>query len=126
MITVTPLEEANSYTVNVADQNGCAGTATIVIPVELPTYDVPNAFSPNGDDINDLFHVVSTGMVQVVTMEIYNRWGQNVYSGSGANAGWDGKFNGADAASDVYVYYLEIILPDGTPLNLKGDLTLIR
>jgi gliding motility-associated-like protein len=125
-ITVTPLEEGNSYTVYVTDQNGCAGTATISVPVTLPTYDVPNAFSPNGDEINDVFHVVSTGLIQVISMEIFNRWGQKVYSGSGENAGWNGMFNGQEAASDVYLYTLEIILPDGTPVELKGDLTLIR
>lgn len=118
------------YTVIVTDPSGCAGSAfqtVVVVPNCNPeTVEVPNAFSPNNDSKNDKFNIVSLGSEVVEQMIIWNRWGQKVYEGPGP---WDGKQDGKDAASDVYIYWIKVgcaVTSDDLENTLKGDVTLLR
>jgi gliding motility-associated-like protein len=118
------------YAVFVLDENGCRGTdqqAVVVIPNCNPELvEVPNAFSPNGDKINDEFNIVSLGSEVVENMKIWNRWGQKVYDGTGP---WNGEQGGKPAASDVYIYLIKVgcaITSEDMGKVLKGDVTLLR
>jgi gliding motility-associated-like protein len=67
-----------------------------------PTVYVPNVFTPNGDDANDLFFLTTTNSTRI-ELTILNRWGNVVYEGSGANPAWNGKSeNGTDVGDGVY------------------------
>jgi len=78
-------------------------------------------------DENNIFEVVITGgNIQVLNMKIWNRFGELVHEGSGDNHGWDGRVGGDLSPSDVYLYGVEIQLPDGSLVREQGDLTLIR
>jgi hypothetical protein len=69
-----------TYTVVITDQNGCTALATAFVGVENNnTVVIPNAFSPNGDNQNDVFHI-SGYNVTTAELQVYNRWGQKVYS----------------------------------------------
>jgi gliding motility-associated-like protein len=124
-----------TYVVYVADNvHNCSAFDTITIGVIPPgLYAIPTGFTPNGDGQNDYFYpYFSPGSTAtVVSMRIYNRWGQLIYNGP-TSPGWDGKINGVDAPVDTYTYYLEIAVPDanspsGVTTFLKaGSFAIIR
>ena len=66
----------------------------------------PNAFSPDGDGINDFFKVSGQGMIDFV-IQIYNRWGQMVYKSTDLSQGWDGTFKGKNLPTGSYVYKIK-------------------
>lgn len=96
------------YSVQIVDANGCTLMDTIYIN-EGPCCDVsfiPNAFSPNGDQNNDEFRVLTTAGVILKQLEIYSRWGKRVWSTSDYTQGWNGMIDGKEAPIDTYYYVL--------------------
>lgn len=86
---------------------------------------VPNAFSPNGDGINDVVKVEGRGIVELV-FRIYNRWGEKVFETTDKNIGWDGIYKGTLQEMEVYTYAVEATLINGQHVPLKGNITLLR
>lgn len=87
---------------------------------------VPNAFSPDGDGINDEFMIVHEG-IEEFSMDIYNRWGELVYHSEDLQAPWTGMYDGSDCQQDAYVYVIKARgLEDETATTLKGTVSLIR
>lgn len=116
------------------DGFGCATKDTVDIRVDkenIRLY-VPNAFSPDGNGLNDFFrYYESIALANVKTFAIFNRWGGEVYREENINAGepflgWDGKTNGEQAAVGVYAYYIEAFFLDGSEVVYKGDVSLLR
>jgi len=112
----------------VEDDLGCIDTAHFEVPYDpCCMVNLPNAFSPNGDGVNDIFKVIKYGLITIVSFEVYNRWGNRVFGTTTEDDGWNGKYMGSDCDLDVYYYLLryrchlknEIIM-------MKGDITLIR
>ncbi len=90
-------------------------------------FDMPNAFTPNGDDVNSTFGpVFYGGNAEVVSFLIYNRWGQKVFEGSGDRINWDGRTDGKEAPSDVYAYVIQVRYADGQTETVEGGVTLLR
>jgi gliding motility-associated-like protein len=123
----------NTYTVTATDRNGCKSSATLkILSIEPPDVKPPTAFTPNGDGNNDYFRpVIKNAILQ--NFKIFNRWGQLLYEGSNltdksaGNLFWDGKFEGKDAPSDVYVFVLAFTNLDGVGNNvIKDTFTLLR
>jgi len=87
---------------------------------------VPNAFSPDGDGVNDEFMVVHDG-IEEFSMEIYNRWGELVYQTNDTERPWQGDHRGMDCQQDAYVYVISARgLEDEHPTTIKGSVSLIR
>ena len=108
------------------NENGCSDTLCLqVAAIVTPLVDVPNAFSPNGDGTNDVVYVKGYAIGKM-TWRIYNRWGQLLFTSSNINTGWNGRFKGELQPQEVYAYILNIDFTDGTKLNKKGDITLLR
>lgn len=111
-----------------AEPLGCSTTETMEINKEC-YIDIPNAFTPNGDGINDYFlprQVLSDGMM-FFKMEIFNRWGRRVFiSQNNEGRGWDGKVNGQEQPIGVYVYKIEISYGNGKVEFYKGNVSLLR
>ena len=112
--------------------NRC-GSFTDKVTIEVIDCDcsvkVPDAFSPNGDGLNDvLAPVVAAGCnAQSFNFRVYNRFGQLVFTGIRPGQGWDGYFKGRPAETGVYMYYLDYKdIYSGNRIQLKGDVTLIR
>ncbi len=128
-ISATPITKDSmiTYTVTVVSPNGCTQVASITLPIRQPKVNYPNAFTPNGDGKNDVFALaVLVGKVTVESLEIYNRWGQKVYESTDQQAQWDGRANGEEAASDVYVYKIRWRKGDGSLTIKTGEVTLLR
>lgn len=88
---------------------------------------VPNAFSPNGDLINDNYKVIDEdGIIIDFKIEIFNRFGQSVYTSEDINSSWNGYFNGELLPPQVFDYYLQIKCIGDKSLFEKGNITLVR
>lgn len=88
---------------------------------------IPTAFSPNEDEKNDFYKIVDKdGVITEFKLEIFNRFGEKVYSSEDINNGWDGYFKGVLLSSQVFDYYLEIKCIGEKYLFEKGNITLIR
>lgn len=101
-------ENLNIYrVVALRNQNDQIVSISNAVSVEKPyALYSPNAFSPDGDGINDFFKVSGQGMIDFV-IQIYNRWGQMVYKSTDLSQGWDGTFKGKNLPTGSYVYKIK-------------------
>ncbi|MCH2021910.1 MAG: gliding motility-associated C-terminal domain-containing protein [Saprospiraceae bacterium] len=106
----------------------CTSTDSIIVIVEAPFKGFSNAFSPNGDGVNDYFAPITLSDNEVTTFRIFNRWGQLVYNGDESHGnGWDGKLNGVDQPIDSYIYLVIYQkASDPEPITVRGEFTLLR
>lgn len=86
---------------------------------------VPNAFTPNGDGRNDVLFVYGN-YVASIQFRIFNQWGQLVFVSGNISNGWNGTYNGQQQPVGVYAYTLKVVLQDGSVINKKGSVNLIR
>ncbi len=91
----------------------------------VPLLDVPTAFTPNGDGINDILYVRGAA-IQSMEFTIYNRWGQVVFQTSSAEIGWDGKFNGKPQPMESYAYVLNATFINGETDSKRGNITILE
>jgi gliding motility-associated-like protein len=117
--------DAITYTVTGINEYGCSDTAQVHINIIANMF-LPDAFTPNGDGLNDVFRVVNFGYEAIQDFSIFNRWGQRVFYTHDGTSGWDGTFNGKPAEGGVYFYVIQIGMLDGTQKKFQGDVTLIR
>jgi gliding motility-associated-like protein len=117
------------YNFRITNSKGCAKDTSIALAENIPPgcndIFIPNAFTPNNDGINDLFKVSFQSSMDV-KLEIFNRWGTEVYSGKGSQIAWDGSFRGTQQPVGVYIYIINYTGQSGTNKTLKGTLTLLR
>ena len=101
-----------------ANELGCSDTTSVDVPIELFAVWVPNAFTPNGDGVNDLFYFVSLNQLEDVTFEIFNRYGERIHSAFAKvldsslqdelikTFAWDGTYKGSKVPTGTYIYRL--------------------
>ncbi|HEX5552055.1 MAG TPA: PKD domain-containing protein, partial [Chitinophagaceae bacterium] len=125
---------SGSYHVELITSNraGCSDTASVdVTETIIPKMDVPNAFTPNGDGVNDFIAPVAFGVTKI-DFQIYNRLGQRVYHSTDpqitylGSKGWNGTFKGKPQQMDVYAYTLHVVFADGKEATKQGSIALIR
>lgn len=105
---------------------GCSDTTCIPVnTIIVPGLAVPNAFSPNGDGVNDKVFVRGFGIAKMM-FRIFNRWGEVVFITDNQSVGWDGFHKGKLQPQDVYHYTLDVEFVDGQKIVKKGDITLLR
>jgi len=115
------------YTLLGINKYGCKDSAKLNIDVVYDSKSVmPNAFTPNGDGLNDVFKIEGIEYEKVNAFKIFNRYGQLVFETTNGKKGWDGTMNGKIAPAGVYYYYISLALPLGGTKNFKGDVSLIR
>jgi len=115
------------YTVRIISPYGCVGYDTIqVTVVNQAAFQVPTAFTPNGDGHNDIFKPYAIGYKSLNYFRVFNRWGEEVYFSTSFDAGWDGTYHRKPA--DTGTYFWEISYTDrfGKDGTMKGDVALIR
>ena len=119
------------YVVSVAGTNGCTSRDSIQVKSSLATssgnFYVPNAFTPNGDGVNDCFGVRYWGAADDFEMSIYNRWGQLIYHSRNVKDCWDGTIKGIKQASGTYVYKIIVssVCSQGV-VNRNGTVVLLQ
>lgn len=126
----TPVDSVAIYDVDVTSRLGCVWHGSVVINcTEVvcgpPNIFIPNAFSPNGDGVNDLLRFRGKQVVSF-HMAIFSRWGEKVFETNDINAFWDGRYNGNPCIPGVYTYYCKVKCEAGFENLLKGDITLVR
>jgi gliding motility-associated-like protein len=122
---VTTPTVTTEYYVTVTNNQGCTAHDSVLITVECGDVFVPNAFSPNGDNINDVVYVYG-GCIESMHFTIYDRWGNMVFETNDPAAGWNGQANGVPANSGVYDYTLQATEYNGDVINKRGSITLMR
>jgi gliding motility-associated-like protein len=116
------------YKVSVFNTSGCEDSAFVTVKIfRLPAQVlVPTAFTPNSDGNNDLFRPIGLGITKILYFRVFNRWGQLVFTTTQNNHGWDGKINGKDQGTDVFVWVVKAVDYTGKDFFAKGTVTLIR
>ncbi len=104
---------------------GCYDTTSVFINIQNPYIHVPNAFTPNGDGINEEFFYVSRGYDDIL-IQIYDRWGKLIVESHDLNFKWDGTKDGISVQEGVYVYKLIANNPVLPRILRRGTVTLIR
>lgn len=112
----------------IKDSLGCVDSTQFEIKYEpCCIVNLPNAFSPNDDTKNDEFRIIRYGNITLMSLEVYNKWGQQVFISKDLNMGWDGKLNGKDCDIATYYYLVRYKCPLSSEIQvLKGDVLLIR
>ena len=124
---VATLQTDTRFNLFVKDALGCIDSSTVFVKVyKGPAYYIPNAFTPNGDGINDVFKAIAPGIKQTNYFRIFNRWGKLIFETHNPSIGWDGKYMGIPQPSSVYIWIIKGEDFTGKILELKGTVTLIR
>jgi len=128
--TLTPTAKPSAtttYTLTVRDNNNCTSTDNAVVTVIPMCLKVMEAFTPNGDGINDKWLVTTNDpCVTNIAVNVFNRYGNNVYKNADYQNNWDGQYNGKPVADGTYYYHITYTLMNGKTVVLKGDVTILR
>lgn len=122
------ISRPGTYSLTLASRFDCATTESIRI-VKDCYVDVPNSFTPNGDGVNDYFfpRQLTASGISAFSMQVLNRWGQVIFETMSTNGrGWDGRFNGKEQPSGVYIYRIQATLANGRQEQYTGNVTLLR
>lgn len=117
------------YFVEVIDARGCIRKDTVYIKPGTCCEEIfiPNAFSPNGDGMNDEFRITTSTGLEVIDFAVYNRWGVKVWSSYDMYRGWDGSYQGQLQDMGTYYYLFKYkCLYDGNTYIKKGDVILVQ
>lgn len=108
-------------------QDYWAERGALRVSISESRLEMPNAFSPNGDGINDIY-CAKSNYQSIVEFHayIFNRWGQKLYEWDDPAGGWDGKYKGKDVAQGVYFVLVKARGADGREFNIKRDVNLLR
>jgi gliding motility-associated-like protein len=127
------IQQEDSFWVIGRSETGCIDTAVIFLKPDslIPVALMPNAFTPNGDGLNDEFQpfFVNKSSYLVKRFQIFDRWGKLVYQASATKkAAWNGNYGNGEkpANAGTYFYYIDIEFIDHTKKSFKGEITLIR
>jgi gliding motility-associated-like protein len=115
-----------TYKLDVISKEGCEGSASVTVNVlktNLPPIHVPNAFSPNGDGINDTWVIENISYYPGATLDLFNRYGQQLLHSEGYGKAWDGTYNGNPVPVATYYYVLD---PKNNLPKMTGSVTVFR
>jgi gliding motility-associated-like protein len=113
--------QSTTYTLHVVSGVGCG---TVSDNMQLQVYEIPNAFSPNGDGTNDTWAVKSPDAFTGAVVEVYNRFGQVIYHSKGYSKPWNGTYNNRPVPAGTYYYVID--LKSATEPNLTGWVLVVR
>jgi gliding motility-associated-like protein len=124
--TLTPRASPSvttTYTLHVVSDAGCVEAMDEVLVTVYNRVIVPNAFSPNGDSVNDEWKITAIDAFEIPEVKVMNRYGELLFESKGYLQAWDGKFKGTNLPAGVY-FYLIRLSDDLEPLT--GAVTIIR
>jgi gliding motility-associated-like protein len=124
-INVQPLV-TSTYTVISTDSKGCKASDWVRVIVQKPNIVLPNAFSPDGDNINDIYIPSYIGIANIEYFRIFNRWGELVFETNDKNKGWDGMYNGTMQPIGTFVVMAAGVSYNNEEVTQTGQVTIIR
>ncbi|MEJ6980136.1 gliding motility-associated C-terminal domain-containing protein [Pedobacter sp. P351] len=101
------IRRGGTFYIKGENSEGCASIAQVNVSITLPDFFIPNAFTPNGDGINDVFTIVVKNKIAIKNLKIFNRWGQVIYQTSDIDDYWDGLKENINVPSGVYYWIIE-------------------
>jgi gliding motility-associated-like protein len=117
--------QTTTYHLKVTSTDNCVSDSSITVKVLTNTY-IPNAFTPNGDKVNDVFRIPTTAALRNLQyFIIYNRYGNKIFETTDITKGWDGTFKGTQSGNGAYTYMIKAFDNKGE-VFLKGTVLLIR
>jgi gliding motility-associated-like protein len=123
---LTP-KRSGCYVIQTVNEFGCKAQDEVCVTI---TYDygiyIPNTFTPNGDGKNDEFKVFAYSVQPDIKMEIFDRWGEKLFSSEDINKGWDGKYKGNDCKADTYIYKVSYKGVDNKTTTKTGHVSILR
>jgi len=120
------IADSGDYWATITDTNGCKIIDTVSVRFNVKAY-LPNVFSPNDDGYNDTFTpVFSESNMTAYYLQIYDRWGNQLFATKDPAQPWDGKFKGKACSPGVYVYFLTIETAFCQKSILKGDVSILK
>ncbi len=121
-------QESIVYTLTASTANGCTESDAVMVKVFKtgPSIFMPNGFTPNNDGKNDMIRPLLVGMRSLDKFQVYNRFGQLVFSTTTINRGWDGKINGELQPTAAYVYNAQATDYTGKVVKQAGSFVLVR
>jgi gliding motility-associated-like protein len=124
----TTISKPSLYWLMVVDEYGCRGFDSVLVRSKqcLEGFFIPNAFTPNGDGLNDIFRPLVFGNIQQYKFAVYNRWGEIVFETTEPNAGWNGGFKGATDKTSLFTWICSYKLDGQDRKAEKGTVVLIR
>lgn len=120
------VEQAGVYTVKITNTAGCSGTDTVSVSEDcLNDIIFPNAFTPNEDNLNEIFLPFGS-TIKNFNLKIYNRWGQLIFESVDQSRGWDGTYLGKRQEEGIYLYRVSYSVRNGEEKGRTGKVVLIR
>lgn len=118
---------STSYYITGTNEYGCSSSDTINIFVKQgdEVLYIPNSFTPNDNDLNDLFKVYGTS-IRTIDIKIFDRWGELIFRSNDIKLGWDGKYHGTNVEGGVYAYKVDCEWLSGTDAHRIGIVTVVR
>ena len=122
------VDKPGQYILTVKDVNNCVGKDTIDVIQKVCQSGVwvPTAFTPNGNQLNDVFRAMVYGITESFKFQVFDRWGNLVFETTDPLKGWDGKVNGIPVTTSVFVWQCSYKLKGAQYEFQKGTVTLIR
>ncbi|HRE37707.1 MAG TPA: gliding motility-associated C-terminal domain-containing protein [Chitinophagaceae bacterium] len=119
-------QTTTTYTLTVTSPQGCTATDQMTLTVVPYCVKPMNAFTPNGDGINDRWLITDGNCLIGVRAQVFNRYGSRVFESPNYDNTWDGTYKGKPLPDGTYYYVLEFVLLNGKRQVLKGDVTILR
>ena len=117
----------NSQVILIAtDDAGCKSYDTLTVRIKAANIALPNAFSPDGDNINDVFQPFYSGIASLDFLRIYNRWGEVVFETNNLNQAWNGTYKGEPQPLSTYIVQTQGSSYSGQTVTANGNVTLVR
>jgi len=126
---ITPVATSGTvtYQITVTDNAGCSATDDLIVNVINQCINVRNAFSPNGDGINDNWVVYDNNTcLKNVTVNVFNRYGNKVYQNTNYSNNWLGTYNGKPIPDGTYYAVIDFTLINGKKITTRTDVTVVR
>jgi gliding motility-associated-like protein len=119
--------DTGTYTIRLRVYNelGCEDKMEYTFMVRPTWFEIPTAFSPNGDNVNDVYFLPTMGL-EGMEFQVFNRWGKKIFHTLDPNFRWDGTHNGQPVPEGVYIYVFKAYGLNGRLYEKEGNVTIIR
>jgi gliding motility-associated-like protein len=115
--------QTTTYKLSVRNQAGCEASDEVVVTVQIPAIEIPNAFTPNEDGNNDTWDIKGIDTFPDCTIEVFNRWGAKVFVSKGYAAPWNGTLDNVPLPVATYYYLVKLGVENQV---YSGTLTILK